>query len=96
MAFPEAVYERSSSLVTRELGGEKIIVPVRGRVGDLNSIYTLNPVANEIWEMLDGKRSLQDIIGKLGEQFDIDQETLTADVLRVISELQQEGLVRQV
>jgi hypothetical protein len=52
-------------------------------------------VANEIWEMLDGKRSVEDIILKLGEEFDIDQETLTADVTRVVTELQQEGLVRQ-
>lgn len=96
MAFPKAVFERSSSLVTRELGGEKIIVPVRGRVGDLNSIYTLNGVANEIWEMLDGKRSVEDIIRKLGEEFDVDRETLTADVTRVVTELQQEGLIRQV
>ncbi len=96
MAFSTSVFERSSSLVTRELGGEKIIVPVRGRVGELNSIYTLNAVANEIWEMLDGKCSVEDIIRKLGEEFDVDEQTLSADVTRVMNELQQEGLVRQV
>ena len=96
MANSTSVFERSSSLVTRELGGEKIIVPVRGRVGDLNSIYTLNGMANEIWEMLDGKRSVEDIIRKLGAEFDVDQETLAADVTRVVNELQQEGLVRRV
>lgn len=96
MANSTSVFERSSSLVTRELGGEKIIVPVRGRVGDLNSIYTLNGMANEIWEMLDGKRSVEDIIRKLGAEFDVDEETLAADVTRVVNELQQEGLVRRV
>ena len=96
MAFPTAIFERSSSLVTRELGGEKIIVPVRGRVGDLNSIYTLNAVANDIWELLDGKRSVADVIRQLGEEFEVDQETLAADVARVLQEMQQEGLVRQV
>lgn len=95
MANSTSVFERSSSLVTRELGGEKIIVPVRGRVGDLNSIYTLNGMANEIWEMLDGKRSVEDIIRKISEEFEVDRETLTADVMRIVDELQQEGLVRQ-
>ena len=69
---------------------------MRGRVGDLNSIYTLNGMANEIWEMLDGKRSVEDIIRKLGAEFDVDEETLAADVTRVVNELQQEGLVRRV
>ena len=95
MAFPATVFERSSSLVTRELGGEKIIVPVRGRVGDLNSIYTLNAVANDIWELLDGKRSVADIIRQRGDEFEVEEEQLTADVTRVLQEMQQEGLVRQ-
>lgn len=96
MESPTAIYERNQSLVTRDLAGEKIIVPVRGRVGDLNSIYTLNAVGNEIWGLLDGKRTIADIIRKLGEEFDVDQETLTADVTRLIDEMKAEGLVRQV
>jgi hypothetical protein len=89
------VFERSPSLVTRELAGEKIIVPVRGRVGDLNSIYTLNSVAQEIWELLDGKRTVAEIVGRLVEQFEVQPEVLAADVTRVIEEMHEEGLIRQ-
>ncbi len=96
MAELTAMYERSSSLVTRDLAGEKIIVPVRRRVGDLNSIYTLNPVANDIWLMLDGKHTVADIVSSLEETYDVNRATLAGDINRMLDELQAEGLIRQV
>jgi len=40
------------SFVTREIGGETLIVPVTGHVMELESIYVLNPVGSRIWELL--------------------------------------------
>ena len=40
------------SFVTREIGGETLIVPVTGHVMDLESIFVLNPVGSRIWELL--------------------------------------------
>jgi hypothetical protein len=94
MADLSAVYERSDSLVTRDLAGEKIIVPVRGKVGDLNSIFTLNAVANEIWALLDGNRTVAEIVQLLEQQYEVDGSTLANDVCRVLDELSSEGLVR--
>ncbi len=94
MADLSAVYERSDSLVTRDLAGEKIIVPVRGKVGDLNNIFTLNAVANDIWALLDGKRTVADIVEKLEQEYEVDRPTLANDVCRVLDELSSEGLVR--
>lgn len=94
MADLSAVYERSDSLVTRDLAGEKIIVPVRGKVGDLNNIFTLNAVANDIWALLDGKRTVADIVEKLEQEYEVDRSTLANDVCRVLDELSSEGLVR--
>jgi hypothetical protein len=88
-----AVYVRSDSLVTRDLAGEKIIVPVRGKVGDLNSIYTLNEVANSIWSLLDGQRTVAEIVRLLGQEYEVDASTLADDVSRVLDELSSEGLI---
>ena len=95
MLEPNSVYVHSESLVTRDLAGEKIIVPVRGKVGDLNSIYTVNAVANDIWNLLDGKRTVSDIISQLEQEYEIDIATLASDVTRTIGELSGEGLVRE-
>lgn len=94
MADLSLVYQRSDSLVTRDIAGEKIIVPVRGRVGDLNSIYTLNSVANEIWTLLDGTRTLGQILRQLEDEYDVPWTVLAEDVERVLDELSSEGLIK--
>ena len=93
---PNSVYAHGDSLVTRDLAGEKIIVPVRGKVGDLNNIYTLNAVANDIWNLLDGQRTVQQIVKQLEEEYETDSETLTNDVSRTLDELSGAGLVKRV
>jgi hypothetical protein len=94
-ATTTAIFEPQGSLVTRDLAGEKVIVPVRGKVGDLSCIYTLNAVANEIWGLLDGKRTIAEIISELGKEYEVEENTLVADVMRVLDEMSQEGLVQQ-
>ncbi len=96
MLEPDSVYQHGDSLVTRDLAGEKIIVPVRGKVGDLNNIYTLNAVANDIWNLLDGRRTVAQIVAQLEQVYDVDSATLANDVTRTLDELSGEGLVRRV
>jgi hypothetical protein len=90
-----SVYAHGDSLVTRDLAGEKIIVPVRGKVGDLNNIYTLNTVANDIWNLLDGQRTVAQIVTQLESEYEIDATTLANDVSRTLDELSGEGLVKK-
>lgn len=93
---PNSVYAHGDSIVTRDLAGEKIIVPVRGKVGDLNNIYTLNAVANDIWNLLDGKRTVAQIVAQLEQEYEVDSATLSNDVTRTLDELSGEGLVKKV
>ena len=88
----ERVFRRNDSLVTRDLAGEKVIIPVRGKVGDLGSIYTLNAVGKEVWDLLDGKRDVSAIINALGAEYEVEFEKLSADVLALLADMQQEGL----
>jgi Coenzyme PQQ synthesis protein D (PqqD) len=87
------VYRHSDSLVARDLAGEKVILPVRGKVGDLGCIYTLNGTANEIWNLVDGNRSVADIIEMMVHRYEVDRETLAADVHRTIDELRGQALL---
>lgn len=88
-----AVFRHNDSLVTRDLAGEKVIIPVRGKVGDLGSIYTLNAVANDVWVLLDGKRRICDVVNQLQQEYEVDPRTLAVDIQALIADLQQEGLI---
>jgi hypothetical protein len=57
----EQRYRRSEHVVFRKIHDETIPVPVKNNVGDLDSIYGLNPTGAFLWALIDGERSLLDI-----------------------------------
>ena len=89
----ERVFRRNDSVVARDLAGEKVIIPVRGKVGDLGSIYTLNAVGGDVWNLLDGRRNVKALVEALGEEYEVEFETLSADVQLLLADMLQEGLV---
>ncbi len=70
--MPEKIYVKNPDVVFRKIAGEFILVPVRQKVVDLKSIYTLNEAAAFIWELIDGKKSVSCIKSKFAEMFDCD------------------------
>jgi hypothetical protein len=92
----ETVYRPASDVVTRRVGDESIIVPLRSHVADLDSVITLNPVGARIWELLDGRRNVDAIAGTICEEFEVEPETAQADVDEFIHSLEEAKLVERV
>jgi hypothetical protein len=88
------VYEKDESLVHREIENEVILVPVKQEVGDLSKIYTLNETAAYVWEIIDGKRRVQDIIELMVDRFDVDRETAREDLSEFVAQLTTIGGVK--
>jgi ABC-type Na+ transport system ATPase subunit NatA len=64
------LYVRSESVVSRVIAGETLIVPISKGVGDLASIYSLNPVATTIWETISRPRSKREIVQVIAREFE--------------------------
>jgi len=60
---------------------------------DNGHYYTLDEVGTRIWELCDGGRSIAEIAGALDEEFDAPPETIRADLLELLEELSDGGLV---
>lgn len=86
-------FSKSPDVVLRKVGEEAILVPIRNRVGDLGSIFTLTEVALTVWSKLDGKTSLDAIVTEVCEEYDVDRDTALADVRELVGTLREEGLV---
>jgi len=82
------------TVVTRRIAGETILVPVAGRVGDLDAVYTLNDVGSFIWDLIDGSRSAQAIAEEVSAVYDVALEQASADVDELLDALEAKGLVR--
>jgi hypothetical protein len=88
MEFLEKVYKKNDSIVSRKIGDEFILVPIRQDVGDLESIYTLNETAALIWELTDGKTQVSQIKQKIVEEFEVNPEEAERDLMEHLQQLE--------
>ncbi len=93
---PYAVSRHGNAVVMRRVGKEALLVPVRNKVGDLDSIFTLNETAIAVWESLDGKTSVDDVADKLCRQYDVDRGRAADDAGEVVRALVEAGLLESV
>lgn len=78
----------SEDVVSREIEGELIIVPIASGIGDLeDELYTLNETGRAIWQQLDGKRTLHEVAADLATQYSAPPDQITRDVLGLAVEL---------
>lgn len=90
----EQLLIRSRSVVSRLVGGETLVVPVRGKVGDLASIYSFNGTGSLIWQLLGSPISLTDLISAVEREYAVSEEQARKDVMRFVEDLFAVGLVQ--
>ena len=83
------------SFVTREIGGETLIVPVTGHVMELESIYVLNPVGSRIWELLRSPTTTDQIVAIVAGEFAVSPQDAAADTAEFLDSLVTRGLIQE-
>lgn len=92
---PGDVYRCRENLVTREMVGETIIVPISRELADLQKAFSLNATGGFIWERLDGSTSLEFIHQAVTEHFKISKKDAWADLVELITDLTRAGLIEK-
>ncbi len=92
----EIRYGKHPAIVSREIAGEVILVPIRQNVGDLESIYTLNETAACVWSLIDGQRSVRDLRDALVNEFQVSVEEAQRDLFDLLARLESIGAISQV
>ena len=91
------IYKISEDIIFKEIEGSSILIPVISGVGDLNSdIFRLNETGSRVWEMLDGKTSLEKIILSLIDEYDAPVKIIEEDVLNLIQNLVKKKFVYEI
>ena len=94
MARTQQRYKRDENFVFRQIESETILVPIKDNVGDMGSIYNLNPVGAFIWQQLDGEKSLHEIADMITEEFDVSGKQAEPDLNYFVDELKDIGAVK--
>ena len=64
-----------------------LVMPQKGQVKVINEVGTV------IWELIDGKRNIGQIVEEIISQFDVDPVSAETDTLNFISELHKREII---
>lgn len=93
----DAAYSPSEDVVARVIEGELIIVPLVAGIGDMeDELFTLNETGRAIWDRLDGKTHLGEVIAALAQDYDAPPGEIEGDVRGLMEELLRRRMVVEV
>jgi hypothetical protein len=89
-------YKQNPDVVFRKVAGEYLLVPIKRKAVDIQSIYALNETGARSWELIDGKRDLREIAQLITEEFRVELNKAASDLIELIEGLEKTDLVSQV
>jgi hypothetical protein len=93
----DAVYKASSDVVVREVEREIIIIPFASGIDySENEPYFLNITAQVIWQRLNGRRSLKDVVSDLALEFKTPVKFIKKDVIEFVEKLLMKKMLVEV
>lgn len=91
---PESVCVHSDKVVSRDIKGKLVIVPIASGIGNReDETYALNETGRAIWERLDGKRTLAAVAADLAAGYAAPEDKIVRDVLEFASELVKQKII---
>ena len=85
----KSILRRNPDMVSRVIDDEAILMPVFKSSKDMHCIYTLNKVANRVWELIDGKRTTDAIKAILLKEFDTTPAEIDKRLVKLIKDLRE-------
>ena len=86
--MPENPLSRHPDAASRLYDGEAFIV-----VSGVGKYHILNPIGTRVWELIDGTRTIADIVEVICEEYDVARETAETDVRTFVDDLRRHQAV---
>jgi hypothetical protein len=92
----DAVYVPSEDVVVRAIESEIIIVPLSAGIGDAeDDLFALNETGRAFWKLLDGKKTMAQIVKELGQEYDSPLAEIEKDVAGLAAELLKRRIISE-
>ena len=86
----------NENYVLREIDEESILIPIGEASEHLNGMIHLTPTAAFICKEVDNSNSLEEIIQKLMEKYEVTEEIAKRDVYGFLTELYKRNMVLEI
>jgi hypothetical protein len=89
-------YQTNPDIVSRLIGDELILVPIRRNVADLEAVFTLGGTGTRIWELIDGRLTAGELLARIVEEFEVEPEQAEVDLGEYLQSLVEIEAIRLV
>jgi len=83
------IYQKNPDVVYRIIAGEAILLPISKETQVAGRLLSLNEVGAFIWERIDGKKRLDEILAEILREHEVDETTARSDLLELIADLEK-------
>lgn len=80
----------ASNFLLKELDGQYLMIPVGKIDADFNELITVNEIGVFLWEELQEERTEEELVQRILEEYEVEEDVAREDV-RDFIELLQEG-----
>lgn len=88
ISIDTSVAKDSNQVIDRVVDGEVLLIHLRS--GDY---FSLNSTGTKVWENIDGSRTVRDLAALVVAEYDCEEPQVLSDVLSLVNQLADEGLV---
>ena len=88
ISLDSPITKDTTKVIDRAVEGETLIIHLPS-----GNYFSLNSVGTRIWESIDGRRTVRELVEIVAAEYDADPERVQVDVLNLINDLAGEGLV---
>ena len=81
--------------ILKDVAGSKIVIATGEQRMDFNGVITFNNVGADIFTMLDGTNTVEDIVSRISADYGADEAIVKADVLKLIEKMKKFNLIEE-
>ena len=84
---------RKNGIIYRTLGEETLLIFGDDKIKDKEVIMILNSTGTEIWNLIDGKKTVKEIIEILLDRFAVEREMAEREVMVFLTQMMSKELI---
>lgn len=94
MTWIDRIPKKNKSFLSKIINDEAVVISLDDiTTREKSEIRVFNETATRIWELINGKNSIGDIMDKLGREYDVNDKILHLEVERILKNLYKKNII---
>ncbi len=81
------------NFILKKIADSYVVIPIRSRTVDFSGVIKLTESASVLWQMLEKGAEREELVARLLEEYEVDDNTAREDVDRFLQKLREADLI---